>query len=384
MRRRHHFFDPNKSRSLRINDCLARFLIVLLAMGATSRPLWADEVEKPLPLSFERPEVTLLRAPLASGDTDPRDLYDVEHYRLDLTVLPDSGRIAGTIDIALQAIEDLSTVVIDMTDNLELLSSVSRRGPAIPTRLAGGQVRLELAEPLSPGERDTLSLTYRGAPGPIYFGGFNFFGHHGSGDTAFPLVASLSEPDRAHTWWPCKEKLTDKATTEMRVTAPSSYQVASNGLRELRVDHVDGTATTVWRSRYPMTTYNVSIALTNYIEWSDQHFSSEWGHELPLQQMVFPEDSAAARTDLSATSSIMSALEARLGPYPFADPSIGIEKYGHAEVVWTGAMEHQTMTSLGNGFIRGNHSGDWGIAHEMAHQWFGNSVSPADWKDTWL
>jgi len=380
VRRRHRSFGPDKSCSPAFTPCIA----MLLAVTALSQAARADEVEKPLPPSFERPEVTLLRAPLAPGETDPRDLYDVEHYRLDLTILPDSGRVGGTIELALKATDDLSTVVVDMASNLELLASLSRRGPAIPTRLSDGQIQLELAEPLSPGERDTLSLTYRGAPGPIYFGGFNFFTHHGSGDAAFPLVASLSEPDRAHTWWPCKDKLTDKATTEMRVTAPSEFQVASNGLRESRTDRGDGLTTTVWRSRYPMTTYNVSIALTNYVEWSDLHDSSEWGHEIPLQQMVFPEDSAAARADLSATSSIMSALEARLGPYPFADPTIGIEKYGHAEVVWTGAMEHQTMTSLGNGFIRGNHSGDWGIAHEMAHQWFGNSVSPADWKDTWL
>lgn len=357
-------------------------IVVLIASLGIPSVAWAEPDLSPQ--SLERPDLTLLRPRSTALEDDPRDLYDVEHYRLDLRVEPDSSKVGGTVEIALLALDNLGSVVIDMREALTLLSSVSRRGPAVPNRLPDGQVRLDLSESLSAGERDTLTLVYRGTPGQVYFSNFQFFGRHGSGANEFPIVASLSEPDRAHTWWPCKDKLGDKATSEVRVTAPAAFVVASNGLRESRTENGDGTASTHWRTRYPMTTYNVSIALSNYAEWSERHHSAAWDDSVFFQHFAFPEDEADARRDFSVTGTVLDAFEARLGRYPFHDPTFGKEKYGHAEVVWTGAMEHQTMTSYGSAFVTGDNVNDWAVAHEMSHQWFGNCVSPADWKDVWL
>src|SRR5690606_21506232 len=88
--------------------------------------------------------------------------------------------------------------------------------------------------------------------------------------------------------------------------------------------------------------------------------------------------------DLPAVHEAMALFEELFGPYPFANPDYGIEKYGHAEVIWGGAMEHQTMTSLGSTFIRGDGRSAWAIARELAHQWLGNAVTPTTVDDIWL
>jgi aminopeptidase N len=135
-----------------------------------------------------------------------------------------------------------------------------------------------------------------------------------------------------------------------------------------------------------MSTYNYSLALSNYVHWEETYVSAVTGFSVPIHNFVYPEDEAAARVDLASVHESLALFEELFGPYPFADPDVGIvEKYGHAEISWsTAAMEHQTMTSYGNGFIRGTGEYDWAVAHELSHQWFGNCVSPETFDDIWL
>ena len=324
--------------------------------------------------SDRSPDLDIVTPTSVTAD-DPRNDYDVEHAFLDLTVIPDSTKIRGRVTIALKALVDLDTVVLDASPALLISGVQSGDDPAPFSAFGSEQISINLPRTLAPGERETLSIRYTAYPQAI--GDAEFFSTHGPDDV--PAVASLSSPTYGHTWWPCKDLLVDKATGEVRVTAPSELVVASNGLRISRVDNGDGTATTHWRTAYPMVTYNFSFALSNYVEWIEPYHSDSTGLDVPIQNFVFPEDSTEARIDFSATPDIMHLFEMLFGPYPFA-----LEKYGHAEVTWSSAMEHQTMTSYGSPFLIGDHSFDRLIAHELAHQWFGNSISPADWCDIWL
>ena len=347
--------------------------IVVQADGGSSRVVEPEN---------DRPAKLNLLTPVSVSADDPRTQYDVEHCSLDLTVIPASSSITGTVSIALKSLTSLYTVVLDAGPTLQITSVASKSGPASVDPLGSEQVSLRLAHALAPGERDTLSIRYTAHPQKIEE--MEFFGTHGPVGATAPVVASISEPTYAHTWWPCKDVLGDKATGEMKITAPSELLACSNGLRISRVDNGDGTSTTTWRTSYPMTTYNVSFTLSNYVAWSDPYHSDQTGFDFPILNFAFPEDSAAARVDFSITPVIMSDFEELFGPYPFATDSLGIEKYGHAEVSWDSAQENQTMTSYGQYLIDGQHTFDRFVAHELSHQWFGDAISPADWNDIWL
>jgi hypothetical protein len=98
-----------------------------------------------------------------------------------------------------------------------------------------------------------------------------------------------------------------------------------------------------------------------------------------IEHFVFPEHASFAEEDLSITPTAIRVLSDLFGPYPFPD-----EKYGHTIFPWGGAMEHQTNTSYGSGLITGGHHYDYILVHELAHQWWGDMTSPADWRDIWL
>ncbi|MCA9727314.1 MAG: hypothetical protein KC729_06490, partial [Candidatus Eisenbacteria bacterium] len=313
---------------------------------------------------------------------DPRFDYDVEHYELVLSVDPDAGTVGGSVAMHLRAETDLAKVVLDMGPSLVADSVIVRGEPAVFTH-EGDELSVTLPAVLEIDEREVLTVHYHGPPGPPFFPDWDVFRTHGEDPNTFGLVATLSAPDRADYWWPCKDELTDKATGTIQVSAPPGYVLAANGLRTQHVETVDG-VTDTFETRYPMATYLFSITLSNFVEWSETYDSPETGLDFPIQNFVFPEDEAEARVDLATVHESMRAFEKLFGPYPFADPEIGIEKYGHAEVIWGGAMEHQTMTSLGRTFIRGDGSSAWAVAHELSHQWFGNAVTPTTWDDIWL
>lgn len=369
--------ERNRRPYIRLLGAIAVFFPLAFSLAK------ANPAARSLPerlMAGDRPADLRIVPPASTSEDDPRTRYDVEHCALDLTVVPDSATIHGTAFIMLKAMTNLDTVVLDAGPTIKIHNVASKYGPASFETFGSEQVAIHLAQALAPNDQDTLTIQYTARPQKV--GDMDFFGTHGTDDA--PSVASISEPDHAHAWWPCKDALVDKATGEMSITAPSDLVAGSNGLRISRVMNGDGTTTTRWRTAYPMVTYNVSFTLSNYVEWTDPYHSAATGFDFPIQNFAFPEDSTAARIDFSVATEAMTDFEDLFGPYPFATDSLGIEKYGHAEVTWDSAQENQTLTSYGDYFIDGLHTSDRLVAHELSHQWFGNSISPAEWKDIWL
>jgi aminopeptidase N len=164
----------------------------------------------------------------------------------------------------------------------------------------------------------------------------------------------------------------------VRYTVPDGMVAAGPGLLRSTTTPEPGWTTFEWATGYPIATYLVAVAVSNYEMWSEQ-CDTELGTSIPLQHFVYPADLEDSYVDFGRTCLMVQLCEDWFGVYPFA-----AEKYGHAEIDWGGAMEHQTCTSWGSGFMTGGGYAETYVMHELAHQWFGDSVTPRTWADIWL
>ncbi len=319
----------------------------------------------------------LAAAPDPGGQLAPGAAVDVLSYVISLRVsLQPSQRVDGTVAIQAQVLQpNTSTLSVGLYDNMTVSSVMS--GPSVLSWSRGAnKLNVNLGRAHAPGEMINLSITYGGTPVDAGFGSFRFRTH---GPAAAPVIASLSEPTYAPTWWPCVDDPSDKAIVAMNLTTPGNLVGVSNGLLVSTVSNPDTTKTWSWRSSYPISTYLVSVAISNYVTWTDYYDPVTGGPPMPVQHFVYPEHQQAARNDFSITVPQLEHFSSVFGEYPFVN-----ERYGHAIFPWSGGMEHQTTTSYGANLIRGDHRYDWVVAHELAHQWWGDAVGPADWRETWL
>ncbi len=303
--------------------------------------------------------------------------YDVQYYRLELEVDPAVNFIQGKVTVYYKMSSTSDKIILDLTQNLTVSEVMQRATPI--THLQQDD-QLEITIPTtSIGVLDSVSIVYSGVPASSGVGSFIVTSH---GDPSIPVMWSLSEPFGSKDWWPCKNGLDDKADNgvDIIVTFPSSftdgnsdlhtYKAAANGLLIGEKDLGDGRTRTHWKHSYPIASYLVCFAITNYTVFSNSVTIN--GTELPMLTYCYPE-SLAIFTD--GTQNALDALQyfsGLFGDYPFLN-----EKYGHVQFGWGGGMEHQTnsfMVSLNESLV----------AHELAHQWFGDKVTCNSWEDIWL
>lgn len=294
------------------------------------------------------------------------DNYDVKYHRMNWTVDPAQHYIAGSVTTYFEPTDpDFSTIYFDLRSNMTV-NDVLYNGESLNYNLQSNHMlKIDFPSTLSYGVLDSVTIEYEGAPDGGGFGSFATGYHAGT-----PMLWTLSEPYGARDWWPCKQDLVDKIdSVDIHVTTPSEYVVASNGLRQ--TDIVSGNNTTYhWKHRYKIPAYLVAIAVTNYEQY-DQHIPHADG-EILVENYLFPEDVSGDQISLNSLPAIMDLFNEKFGLYPFAD-----EKYGHASFGWGGGMEHTTMSFMG--------SYSFGLmAHELAHQWFGDQITCGSWEDIWL
>lgn len=294
--------------------------------------------------------------------------YDITYHKLELTVDPAIYFVTGKVTTTYTALADMTTITFDLANEITV-SSVKQGAVNLAfARSANNEVIITLPATQLSGTSATVEISYSGTPPVSGFSAFAAETHNGT-----PVMWTLSEPYGARDWWPCKQDLNDKINSiDIYVTAPSIYSCAANGLQQSATIN-GGNKTTHFHHGYPIPAYLIAFAVTNYQIYNQQGgLGTVASPFFPIVNYIYPETAASTQTSLAVTPTIINLFETLVGPYPFRN-----EKYGHAQFGWGGGMEHTTVSFMG-GWSRGL------IAHEMAHQWFGDKVTCGTWKDIWL
>ncbi|MCP9762261.1 M1 family aminopeptidase [Lacihabitans soyangensis] len=299
----------------------------------------------------------------------PGDInIDVGYHRIKLNINPTTRFLSASVFTRFKVLSEIKTVSFDLQANMKV-DSVVTSGKKVTFSQASNKLSLTLPNTLKANDIQSLEIFYKGTPRTSAFGSFSVSTH---GPAKSPVVWTLSEPYGAPDWWPCKDNPADKIdSSEVSITLPSSFVSVSNGVLISEIPAENGLKTYKWKNSHPIAHYLISIACSNYLTY-ESTFSYK-GKTMPVVHYMYPEAlTSTVKKQLDQTNDMLKFFSDLFGEYPFID-----EKYGHAMCNFGGGMEHQTVSSMG-GF-----SEDL-IAHELAHQWFGDKITCKTWSDIFV
>ncbi len=307
------------------------------------------------------------------GTTPPHRGLDVQHYSFDLTLADSTDRIRGEAEIRVQFTTDtLSAVRFDLIgppssseDTGMRVQSVTRDGGERAVQQANNHVRITPATPPATGDVRTYTVRYAGIPADGLIIGTNQHGER----TFF----GDNWPNRARHWLPVVDHLSDKATVSFSVTAPPRYEVVSNGT--LVRDTTRGTTrTTTWRTDEPLPTKVMVIGVADFAV--DR--VATVANTIPVQSWVYPQDRTEGFRDLGQAPDVVRFFIENIGAFPY-------EKLANVQSTTRyGGMENATAIFYSEQAVSDGEDDTNLIAHEIAHQWYGDSVTESDWPHLWL
>jgi aminopeptidase N len=295
---------------------------------------------------------------------DQTDMYYSEfHWDLDLSVYYIKGEITYFFK---SKIDDLTQLVLDLDTTMHI--HYIRRGTTDLNYVHSDDLLLtiDLNKSLQPGESDSLTISYEGKPHSTGFGSFEQDVHNGKS-----ILWTQSVPYGVRDWWPSKQDLIDKIDSiDVYITTPLGQLAASNG-KLISISEENGKLVHHWKHKHPIVSYLVAFSITNYASYEEfVHLPN--GDSIQVLNYVYPENLNAAKAGTAVIPNMMTFFNEKFGLYPFAD-----EKFGHAQFSWGGGTEIQTMN-----FVTDFSSGL--LAHELAHQWFGDKTTCGSYSDVWL
>ncbi len=291
---------------------------------------------------------------------------DVQHYAVDLTYDPDSGDLTGAVLIDLTLTEDRDRITLDSM------------GPEVETVIVDGapatfesddpELRIDLPDGLGAGDPAQVIVAYTVNPKAIA----SQVGVQDGWIATENGSYVLNEPEGARIWLPCNDHPSDKATWTFRITVPDGVVAVANG--ELTgLDDTDDKDTYTWDERDPMATYLIQVLTGDYVI-----INGEGPHGLPLTSVVLADDREAAQPALDLIDDQIAFFEDYFGPYP-------LDRYG---IAITDSFPGLAMETQGRSFFSRedvlSYVPEDLFAHELAHMWFGDAVTPERWIDIWL
>lgn len=296
--------------------------------------------------------------------------YDVQHYDIDLVWQPDPGSIGVVTTVEAVAADDLVEFNLDFRGfDIDRLTV---DGAEASFERRQDELVIQPEATIASGAAFTTEIAYSGVPEPVDSAALPLMGWFTGPDGEQYVVA---EPDAAHSWFPSNDHPLDKATFTISITTPPQWLGAANGELIEEIDDI-GSVTRSFAMSDPMTTYLATVVIGE--GWQIVEDEAASTAEVAIRH-VLPADLRDVNTPpaLLRTGEMIAVLEEQFGPYPF-------DEYGIAVVGgFSGALENQTLSVFGRDFVEAPIF-EYVLVHELAHQWFGNSVTVALWEDIWL
>ncbi|MFJ3382702.1 MULTISPECIES: M1 family metallopeptidase [unclassified Curtobacterium] len=292
--------------------------------------------------------------------------WSATHYDLRLDYRVATNRLDGTATITATALDPLDRVVVDLHGmSVDRVDVDGHRAKKVST--AVHKLTVTPAEPIDAGAEFTLHVRYRGTPHPLR----SPWGQIGWEELTDGVIVA-AQPTGAPSWFPCNDRPDDKATYRFEITCESGYDVLANG--ELLGDERAGRGTRwTYATTDPMATYLATVQIGRYRTHALR------GAPVPVT-IHHPADlGAAVKTDFGQVPEMIALYADRFGPYPF--PTYGVVVTDDELEI---PLEAHGLAVFGRNHVDGEHGTDRLIAHELAHQWFGNSVTLGRWRDIWL
>ena len=282
---------------------------------------------------------------------------DAVHYDLNLTFGLADTTITGTATITLVWGGDPGNILhLDLVGLTTTAVKKPNGGPYPYFQDADGIDITVNPAPL-PGDTVRVAIDYHGHPTRSFY--------------VTPSASyTFTEPDGSRAWFPCRDVPWDKATLALHGRVPSGKTLVSHGVLE-STSSAGGFVTYHWREDHPLATYLMAAAISAYSQITAP------SPVTPLGWYVYPGHVSVAAASFQNLAAMIAFYDTSLAPYPF-------DKYVMCEANFGGGMEHQTATLMGEGIVTGGSANEWITAHELAHQWFGDYVTMADWRHIWL
>jgi Peptidase family M1 domain/Secretion system C-terminal sorting domain len=318
----------------------------------------------------------------STGNSGTGANIDVVYYRCDWTIDPSTSKnIAGTVTTYFKTTTtNVSQITFDLNNTVFGAPVAKYHGITCVSSFPSTDIfRMTLPAAIAvSGTLDSVSITYSGTPPAVNSQEEGFQRGELPAASGNWYIYTLSESYEERDWWPSKSDMQDKADSlDINVTVPNTYWVAANGI--LVDSAINGANRTFkYKHRYPIATYLVGIGIAKYNRQYRGTVNIS-GTNVPVAYYTYPNMTGATLTTAIAAMDVSKSelvqFSNKYGPYPFAN-----EKHGYYQHNWGGGIEHQTFSGMSGGSMA-----SWSvIAHELAHQWFGDKVTFATWNHLWL
>lgn len=303
----------------------------------------------------------------------------LEHVDLAIEVFPESQTLQGVAALTLVTSAPQRRLLIDLDRNLPV-AAVSIDGKPLPRASWSnpeGRLTIALPAPLAAGSRAVVKISYGGTPHVAVRAPWDDGIVWAKTPEGKPWIATTSEGYGCDLFWPCLDfPAGEPARVDLHITVPNGLSAPSNGVLQKVETLSDGRATWHWQARSP-NPYSVALNIAPYVEIKGS-YASRFGPKIPLHYWHLPGREAGAKGLFAEFAPTLDFFEANVGPYPWSDEKLGVVETPHL------GMEHQTINAYGNNYAKDATGFDWLFQHELAHEWFGNQMSAANWDDYWL